>query len=167
MGKYPYNNYDVLALSHYSRYPQLLYAQAKYQNNDITGYHVNTQPGEYVLFDPALLHSNGALSWTIDDIEKSAIKRSDVDHIQRLSLAIRVLHSPNQSHHHLWMSAPERLQTFEKFFEQRCKNNDIPKLSLSKKTDTIYTVLCNNKIASPDTPYFSVSEMHELHVASS
>jgi hypothetical protein len=171
-GRLPYENDDVFLLSHLSRYSQLVYILDKYKNNDIEGFEINTEPGEFILFDPATLHSTGASSANIDDMIKSLEKKVSDDSIVRLSLAIRVMHTKNIHDHLLWMSAPEKLSILQRFFDDRCQENASlfsniePRINLKKNGAEFYTVLCNNKLISPNFPFFSVSEMYNLHAQS-
>ena len=83
--------------------------------------------------------------------------------ISRLSLAIRVMHTRNSANHLLWMSAAEDLQTLESFLNSQCAKNNVNKIQINKNTEKFHTVLCNNKLNDPNSPYFSVDEMYHLH----
>lgn len=159
----PYENAEVFLFSHLARYPQLVYVLDKYKNNDIAGYEVKTNPGEFVLFDPGLLHSNGASSGNIDELMASFDREIATQNISRLSLAIRVMHTKNCENHLLWMSAAEDLQILERFLNAQCAKNNVNKIQMNKKAEKFYTVLSNNKLANPHSPYFSVDEMYDLH----
>ena len=159
----PYANAEVFLFSHIARYPQLVYILNKYKDHDITGYEVNTMPGEFVLFDPGLLHSNGASSGNIEELMASFDREVDTQNVSRLSLAIRVMHSKNKANHLLWMSAVEELTVLEDYLNAQCVKNKVNNIQLKKNTTQFNTVLCNNKISHPDSPYFSVSDMYHLH----
>lgn len=159
----PYENTEVFLFSHLARYPQLVYVLDKYKNNDIPGYEVKTNPGEFVLFDPALLHSNGASSGNIDELMASFEREIAPKHISRISLAIRVMHTKNSHDHLLWMSASEDLKILESFLNAECAKNKVNPVKINKNTNQFHTVLSNNKISSPDSSYFSIAEMYELH----
>jgi len=119
---------EVLKLSHVSRYPQQLYILDKYKDNDVKGYEVNTAPGEYVIFDPVLLHANGASSGNIDKLIHSLEGQISRKDIFRMSLAIRVMHTKDEREHFLWMSASEKTEVVQKFFDDRCREYN-PSLS--------------------------------------
>lgn len=159
----PYENAEVFLFSHLARYPQLVYILDKYKNNDIVGYEVKTNPGEFILFDPGLLHSNGASSGNIDELMASFDREIATQNISRLSLAIRVMHTKNHENHLLWMSASEDLQILENFLNSQCVKNNVNKIQMNKNTEKFHTVLCNNKLSNPNSPYFSVAEMYHLH----
>ena len=163
LNQLPYDNAEVFLFSHLARYPQLVYILEKYKNTDIAGYEVRTNPGEFVLFDPALLHSNGASSGNIDELMASFDREIATKNISRLSLAIRVMHTRNSANHLLWMSAAEDLQTLESFLNSQCAKNNVNKIQINKNTEKFHTVLCNNKLNDPNSPYFSVDEMYHLH----
>ena len=85
------------------------------------------------------------------------------------SLAIRVMHTQDERGHFLWMSAPEKIDVVQKFFDDRCKeyHPSLPasqcKVDMRKKHKAFYTVLSNNQLTSPSSPYFSVDEIYDLH----
>lgn len=162
----PYNNLEVFLLSHLSRYPQIIYILNKFKNNNVTGHEVRSKPGEFVLFDPSLFHSNGANSGNIDELVKNFEREISKKNISRLSLAIRVMDTKNESNHFLWMSAEEDIHVIKRFFNQKCEKNKKSKINFDKKSSKFYTVLCNNKITSKSFPYFSVEKMYNLHVRS-
>lgn len=159
----PYENAEVFLFSHLARYPQLVYILNKYKDNDIIGYEVNTHPGEFVLFDPGLLHSNGASSGNIDELMASFDREIATHNVSRLSLAIRVMHTKNHAKHLLWMSAEENLSVLENFLNIQSSKHKSNPIQIKKNMDKFYTVLCNNKLSSPYSPYFSIDEMYNLH----
>jgi hypothetical protein len=169
----PYNDPDglVMAFSHFSRYLQQVYILNRYKDNDIVGHKVDTKPGEFVLFDPAILHSNGASSGNIEEVIKIYGGVTNADDISRLSLAIRVMHTKNDHDHFLWMSAPEKTEVLKKFFDVKCQENKVLLsggcgINLNKIGNEFYTVLSNNKKSSPNSGYFSIDEMYQLHAQS-
>jgi hypothetical protein len=164
--KLPYENREVYLYSHLARYPQLIYILNKYKHDNIVAHEVKTSPGEFVLFDPAILHSNGASSATLDELVKCFEQDISAQSISRLSLAIRVMHKKNAEGHFLWMSAQEKKETFQDFFDLQCSINKTNKLNINKSSPSLYTVLSNNKLTSSDSPYFSVEEMYRLHESS-
>ena len=171
--KLPYDdqNDEILMLSRISRYSQLIYILNKYKNRDIEGYSVDTQPGEFVLFDPAVLHSNGASAGNIEKMNKNLRENAD-DNISRLSIAIRVMCTKKKEGNMLWMAAREKVETLQKFFEIKCKENkkifleQEYKLKVRDSNSEFYTVLANNKLNSCHSPYFSVDEMYNFHAKS-
>lgn len=167
-GRLPYEDPGTEFLSHVSRYPQMVYVLDKYKHADVQGYEVNTAPGEFVLFDPGTLHSNGASSASLDDLVKSASKELTDANISRLSLAIRVMRGKNARGHMLWTAALEKVDVLQKFFEGRAEENAAanPKVEIGKNVKEFYTVLSNDKVASPDSPYFSIREIYDLHARS-
>lgn len=116
-----------------------------------------------MLFDPALLHSNGVLSGTMNEFLSCFTDEIRLKDISRLSLAIRILHKDNIDGEFLWMSAPEKKETFTRYFNRRAEQNGTPYTSINKNSKKIFTVLSNNKIQSDDSPYFSVNEIYKLH----
>jgi hypothetical protein len=162
----PYNNFDVFTISHFARYPQLLYVLEKYKSQDIVGYEAKTKPGEVIVFDPAILHSNGPSSGTIDELVRGFNRAISKKNISRLSLAIRVLHTKSTDSRFLWMSCPEKKEIFQAYFDMKCLENGQSKVMINKNSQEIYTVLSNKKLSSPLSPYFSVNEIYDLHVKS-
>jgi len=166
----PYNDPEglVVTFSHFSRYPQQLYILDKYKDKDIAGYKVDTEAGEFILFDPALLHSNGASSGNIEELMKNYEGMISDEDIARLSLVIRVMHTKNDKDHFLWMAGSEKIKVLQDFLENKQKENrnSGKKIRINKNTDEFYTVLSNNKIGSSDSPYFTVNEMYQLYLES-
>lgn len=162
----PYGNPEVFLWSHLVRYPQMIYILDKYKNIDIVAHKVNTLPGECILFDPAILHSNGASSGNIDELLASFDREIFQNNVARLSLVIRVMHTRNSADHLLWMSAQEKTKTFQAFFDDKCQKNNQAKFSLNKNVPILHTVLSNNKRSAPDFPYLSVNEVYNAHAQS-
>jgi ectoine hydroxylase-related dioxygenase (phytanoyl-CoA dioxygenase family) len=170
-GRLPYKSEEVFLYSHVSRYAQIIYILNKYKNNDVVGFPVDTNPGECILFDPAILHSNGDRSATINELIASCgiDKTIQDENISRLSLAIRVMHTKNKHDHFLWMADREKMTVMQKFLDERSKENQtlLPNgdltVNLNKNVPEFYTVLSNNQLSSPSSPYFSVKEMYDLH----
>ncbi len=167
----PYDdkNNEILTLSRISRYPQLIYILDLYKNNDIEEYQVKTEPGEFVLFDPALFHSNGASMGNINELNKNLKESIDKENISRLSIGIRVMHTRKENNHFLWMAALEKAETLWDFLDLKCKENNKlfskENFKIRKKSDRkeFYTVLSNNKLNSSSSPWFSVNEMYNFH----
>lgn len=162
----PYEGNEALHLHmpHVTRYFQELYVQHKYADQNIQGVGVKTEPGEYVIFDPAIQHANGSTGEFNQFSFFTESEELNKTEVPRFSLTIRVLHQPDAKGNLLWYSATEQTAALQGFFDKRCEQNGAEPFTLDTGSETFQTVLCNNQMNDPR--FISIDQMYQYHLRS-